>query len=54
MALGPSGRGNEPLNVGWMALALILAAFLGGALGLIWHSLDGDEEATTTTAAPPD
>ena len=38
MALGPSGRRNEPLNVIAMALALVLAAFLGAALGLIWHA----------------
>jgi hypothetical protein len=46
MALGPSGRRNEPLNVIGMALALVLAAFLGAALGLIWHAsgLGGDEE----------
>jgi len=38
MALGPSNRRNEPLYVIPMALALVLAAFLGGALGLIWHA----------------
>lgn len=38
MPLGPSGRRNEPLHVIPMALALILAAFLGGALGLVWHA----------------
>jgi hypothetical protein len=37
MALGPSGRRNEPLHVFWMALALVAAAFLGAALGLLWH-----------------
>ncbi len=46
MALGPSGRRNEPLNVIWMAAALVLAAILGAALGLIWHAsgLGGEEE----------
>ena len=39
MPLGQSGRRNEPLHVGWMALALVLAAFLGAALGLIWQSV---------------
>jgi hypothetical protein len=38
MPLGPSGRRNEPLNVIAMALALVLAAFFGAALGLIWHA----------------
>ena len=38
MPLGPSGRRPEPLNVFWMAFALVLAAFLGGALGLLWHA----------------
>jgi len=45
MPLGPSGRRNEPLNVLWMAGALVLAAFLGAAVGLLWHwsGLGGDE-----------
>ena len=46
MALGPSGRRNEPLNVLTMAGALVLAAFLGAALGLIWHASGfGDDDA---------
>lgn len=44
MALGPSGRQNEPLNVIAMALALILAAFVGAALGLAWQAIGSDEE----------
>jgi hypothetical protein len=46
MPLGPSGRRNEPLNVIAMALALAFAAFLGAALGLIWHAsgFGGDDE----------
>jgi hypothetical protein len=43
MALGPSGRRKEPLNVIAIALALVLAAFLGAALGLIWHALGGED-----------
>ena len=39
MPLGPSGKRREPLNVLAMALALVLAAALGGAAGLIWHAL---------------
>ena len=46
MPLGPSGRRNEPLNVIAMALALAFAAFLGAALGLIWHAsgFGGEDE----------
>ena len=44
MALGPPGRRNEPLYVMPMALALVLAAFLGAALGLVWQSAGFDEE----------
>ncbi len=46
MPLGPSGRRNEPLNVIWMALALVGAATVGAAAGLIWHAsgLGGEEE----------
>lgn len=43
MPLGPSSRPQEPLHVFWMALALALAAFLGGALGLVWHWLAGED-----------
>jgi hypothetical protein len=43
------------LNVIGMALALVLAAFLGAALGLIWHATGfGDDEeaaAAEQTAA---
>ena len=52
MALGPSGRRNEPLNVFMMAGALVLAAFLGAALGLVWHASGlGDDEAPTAREA---
>ena len=34
----PSGRPREPLHVLAMAIALALAAFIGGASGLIWQS----------------
>ena len=45
MALGPSGKPNEPLGVIWMALALAAAAFTGAALGMLWHwSGLGDDE----------
>jgi len=55
MPLGPPGRRNEPLNVIAMALALAFAAFLGAAIGLIWHAsgFGEDESAATAEAAPP-
>jgi hypothetical protein len=34
-----------------MALALLVAAFAGGALGLIWHKLTGEAKAIETTTA---
>ena len=46
MALGQASRRNEPLYVMPMALALVLAAFLGAALGLVWQSAGfGEDEA---------
>lgn len=51
MPLGSSGRRNEPLHVIPMALALVLAAFLGAALGLVWQSAGfGDEEEAAAAA----
>ena len=52
MGLGPSGKRNDTLNVIAMALALVLAAFLGAALGLLWHAsgLGADDEATDAEA----
>ena len=41
MPIGPSSRPQEPLHVFGMALAL--AAFAGGALGLVWHWLAGED-----------
>ena len=51
MALGPSGRRNEPLHVIAMALALVFAAFLGAALGLVWHASGFGEDAPAADAA---
>ena len=52
MALGSSGRRNEPLYVVPMALALVLAAFLGAALGLVWQWLGfGTSRATGSDSA---
>jgi hypothetical protein len=53
MTLGSPVRRNEPLRVGWMALALVLAAFLGAAVGLVWQSIgfgsDDEVEAPAKT-----
>jgi hypothetical protein len=53
MPLTPSGRPREPLHVIAMAVALALAAFAGGALGLVWHKLAGDEKPVDSAAANP-
>jgi hypothetical protein len=54
MALGPSGKPREPLHVIVMALALAVAAFAGGALGIVWHKFAGDEKpADGATAKLP-
>jgi hypothetical protein len=34
-----------------MALALAVAAFAGGALGLVWHKLAGQETPTDSATA---
>jgi len=38
VAISSPGRRQEPIYVIPMALALVLAAFAGGALGLVWQS----------------
>jgi hypothetical protein len=43
MPIGPSSRPQEPLHVVGMAIALAVAAFGGGALGLVWHWLAGED-----------
>jgi hypothetical protein len=50
MPLGPSGRKSEPLHVFWMALALVVAAALGGALGLIWQATGFGSESEPQAA----
>ena len=54
MALGPSGRRSEPLNLIAMSLALVLAAFLGAALGLIWHASGFGEDEPPAAGAKGD
>jgi hypothetical protein len=46
-----TGAKREPLGVLWMAAALAGAAFLGGALGLVWQSV-GLDEPEAGQAAP--
>ena len=59
MPIGPPSTPQEPLHVFHMALALVLAAFAGGALGLVWHWLSGQDtpedeiEAASVVAAKP-
>jgi cbb3-type cytochrome oxidase subunit 3 len=53
MPLGSPGRAQEPIHVVPMALALALAAFAGGALGLVWHVLSEDEKAAPAAAEAP-
>lgn len=53
MGLGGSGRRKTPLRVAAMLVALVVAAFIGAAAGLIWQSrdwLDQDMEEDVVTA----
>jgi len=45
MAITQSGRRKQPLHVAAMAMALVLAAFTGGGLGLVWQSAGLGKEA---------
>ena len=51
MAIGPPGRPRDPIHVIPMVLALALAAFAGGALGLVWHKLAGNDKPAESTGA---
>jgi hypothetical protein len=53
MPIGPPGRSRDPIHVIPMALALALAAFAGGALGILWHKIAGGGKPAETTAAAP-
>jgi hypothetical protein len=54
MALGSPGRPSEPLGVIIMALALVFAAVLGAAAGLLWHASGlGEDEAETADEGAP-
>ena len=52
MALSGTGKSGGRLGVIWMALALVVAAFLGAALGLVWQSsgLLADDDAVEEEA----
>ncbi|HSG33504.1 MAG TPA: hypothetical protein VLA37_03145 [Sphingomonadaceae bacterium] len=41
---GPPNRGNDPLNIWMMAVALVAAAFFGAALGFVIDFSIGEEE----------
>ena len=44
LALGGPDKKSAPLRVFMMAAALVIAAFLGAALGLVWQSSGADED----------
>jgi hypothetical protein len=49
MPIGPPGKRQEPLYIVPMALALALAAFVGGGLGLVWQATGlGTDKVTAT------
>lgn len=52
MPLGSPPRRAEPLHVLPMALLLVLAAFLGGALGLVWHASGLGEDDPPAAGEP--
>ncbi len=53
MPIGPPGRPRDPIHVIPMALALALAAFAGGAVGLIWHKIAGEHQPNEATVSAP-
>ena len=46
-----TGEQRPIIGVWRMAVALVVAAFLGGALGLVWQSAGFDEDDTAKTDA---
>ena len=56
MAFGNPRTRRASLGVGWMLAALVLAAFLGAAVGLVWQNsswLVDDPEHEIVTAETP-
>ena len=52
LGLGGPGRTDPPLHVIVMAIVLVLAAFAGAGIGLVWQSSGlGDDAATAQDAA---
>lgn len=54
MVIGRSDETRPVFGVWRMALALVLAAFLGGALGLAWQRFGADEEEVAPEALNED
>ena len=56
MAIGFGGRGRQPIRPFVMLAALVIAAFLGGALGLVWQGdliFGNDEEEEVVAIEAP-
>ena len=51
--LGAPNRGNDPLHVWMMALALVTAAILGAGLGFLIDLISGDSGTVVTHQAEP-
>ncbi|MFC4254306.1 hypothetical protein GRI97_02635 [Altererythrobacter xixiisoli] len=49
--LGGGEPRREPLRVGVMAVALVVAAFTGAALGMAWQKFDAGDSAAQNQAA---
>ena len=52
MAIGERRKARQPLHVWAMAAALVVAAFLGASLGLVWQTSglgDSDEDMPEQT-----
>lgn len=57
MALGNPGPNQKPLGIWIMAAALVISAFLGASIGLVWQSSDWlsqdpEEDVLTRQKAP--
>lgn len=54
MGLTKPTRRNTPLGVPFMAIGLVIAAFLGAGIGLVWQSsgIGADEEELLTAEEP--
>ena len=50
--LGAPNRGNDPLNIWLMVLALVAAAVVGAGIGFLIDFINGDDEQVVTAAEP--